>query len=108
MRDRGFCNQCGTVYAPGDVVCARCSARLFDDVVTHDTIGRAEVAWLATMAILVVFAVAYVALMGHPGCQPRDCSRPVMLEPRPGGAQIGGSTRGGTVGRAHEPDLHGP
>jgi hypothetical protein len=66
MRDRGFCNQCGTVYAPGDVICARCSARLVGDVVTNDTIGRAEVAWLATMAVLVVFAIAYVALMGHP------------------------------------------
>ena len=66
MRDRGFCNQCGTVYTPGDVVCARCSARLFDDVVAHHGIGRGEAAWLATMAILLVFAIAYVALMGHP------------------------------------------
>lgn len=66
MRDRGFCNQCGNVYDPDDVVCARCAARLFDDVVTHHGVGRAEAAWLATMAILLVFAVAYVALMGHP------------------------------------------
>ena len=64
MRDRGFCNQCGTVYEPGDAFCTRCSSRL-SDVVTHRRIGRAEMAWLATMAMLLVFAVAYVALMGH-------------------------------------------
>ena len=64
MRDRGFCNQCGTVYAPGDAFCTRCSSRL-SDVVTHKRLGRAEIAWLATMAMLLVFAVVYVALMGH-------------------------------------------
>jgi uncharacterized paraquat-inducible protein A len=64
MRDRGFCNQCGTVYVPGDAYCTRCSSRL-SDVVTHRRLGRAEVAWLATMALLLVFALAYVALMGH-------------------------------------------
>jgi len=64
MRDRGFCNQCGTVYEPGDAFCTRCSSRL-SDVVTHRRIGRAERAWLATMVMLLVFAVAYVALMGH-------------------------------------------
>ena len=63
MRDRGFCNQCGTVYAPGDAYCTRCSSRLAD-VVTHRRLGRAEMAWLATMAVLLVFAVAYVALHG--------------------------------------------
>ena len=66
MRDRGFCNQCGTVYAPGESSLVARRRTLVDDVVTHDTIGRAEVAWLATMAVLVVFAIAYVALMGHP------------------------------------------
>ena len=65
MRDRGFCNQCGTVFGPDDAFCTRCSAPRVDDVVTHRAIGRAEAAWLATMAILLVFAVAYVALMGH-------------------------------------------
>ena len=64
MRDRGFCNQCGTVYAPGDAFCTRCSSRL-SDVVTHRRLGRAEMAWLATMAVLLVFAVTYVALNGH-------------------------------------------
>src|SRR4029077_10075207 len=64
MRDRGFCNQCGTVYAPGDAFCTRCSSRL-SNVVTHRRLGRAETAWLATMAMLLVFAVAYVALMEH-------------------------------------------
>jgi hypothetical protein len=65
MRDRGFCNQCGTVYVPGDVRCRRCSARLVDDVVTHHAAGRAEAAWLLTMAALLIFALAYVAVLGH-------------------------------------------
>ncbi len=64
MKDRGFCNQCGTVYAPGDAFCTRCSSPL-SDVVTHRRFGRAETAWLVTMAILCVFAVAYVGLMQH-------------------------------------------